>query len=110
MILINNKNLNRKYVIGGSGLVDTLLKVFTSQGAKELASSAAKEIGKTALDAGKTVAVEAGKRVIEKVMNPPKKSASKKIEQIVNKYSVNGSAVDIQDLVRKLNNSGLKQI
>ena len=57
MILINNRNLNRKYVIGGSGFVDSalkfLVKMFTSQRAKELASTAAKEIGKSALDATK---------------------------------------------------------
>jgi len=57
MILINNRNLNRKYVIGGSGLVDSalkfLVKVFSSQGAKQLASTSAKEIGKSALDATK---------------------------------------------------------
>ena len=58
MLLINNRNLNRKYVIGGSGFVDSalkfLVKMFTSQGAKQLASTAAKEIGKSALDATKT--------------------------------------------------------
>jgi len=107
MILINNKNLNRKYVIGGSGLVDTalksLVKVFTSQGAKELASTAAKEIGKSALDATKSVAVDASKQLINKIINPPKK---KKLEEIVNKYT---TTVDIQDLVKKLNGSGLKK-
>jgi len=101
MILINNKNLNKKYVIGGSGLVDTalksLVKVFTSQGAKELASAAAKEIGKSALDATKTVAVDASKQLINKIINPPK--TSKKLEEIVNKYT---TIVDIQDLVKNL--------
>ena len=76
MILINNRNLNRKYVIGGSGFVDStlksLVKVFTSQGARELASTAAKEIGKSALDATKTVDVDASKQLINKIINPPK--------------------------------------
>ena len=80
MILINNKNLNRKYVIGGSGLVDTLVKVFTSQGAKELASTAAKEIGKSALDATKTVAVDASKQLINKIINPPNKKTRRNLE------------------------------
>jgi len=93
MILINNKNLNKKYVIGGSGLVDTavksLVKVFTRQGAEELASTAAKEIGKSALGATRSVAVDASKQLINKIINPPKKS---KLEEIMNKYS---TTVDI---------------
>jgi len=114
MIVITNKNINRKYVVGGCGLIDSafkfLVKTFTSQGAKELASTAAKEIGKSALDATKTVAVDASKKLINKIINPPKKSTSKRLEEIVNKYTTNGSAVDIQDLVKKLNGSGLKRI
>ena len=112
MIVKTNKNINRKYVIGGSGLLDSafkfLVKTFTSQGAKQLASTAAKEIGKTALDAAKTVAVDAGKQLINKIINPP--NPSKRVEEIVNKYTANGSAVDIQDLVKKINGSGLKRI
>ena len=53
MIVIKNKHLNRKYVIGGSGILDSILqfvvKTFTSQGAKALTSSAAKEVGKACL-------------------------------------------------------------
>jgi len=107
----NNKQVKKKYVIGGSGILDSILQFFvrtlTSQGAKQIASSAAKEIGKAALDAGKNVAVEARKRMVEKVMRP---KTSNRIEQIVNKYATKGSAVTIQDLVKKLNNSGLNRI
>ena len=53
------------------------------------------------------MAVEARKRMVEKVMRP---KTSKRIEQIVNKYVTKGSAVTIQDLVEKLNNSGLNRI
>jgi len=80
MLVVNNQKLNKQYVIGGSGMLDTILqflvKTFTSQAAKNLASSAAKEIGKTALDAGKTVAVEAGKKLIERaiIQRLPRKS------------------------------------
>ena len=62
--------------------------------------------GKTALDAGKTVAVEAGKKLIEKAMNP--EASKNKLENIVSKYTGNGRAVAIQDMVKKLNGSGLK--
>jgi len=109
MLSIQNRRLKKQYVIGGSGILDSILqflvRTFTSQAAKNLASSAAKEIGKTALDAGKTVAVEAGKKLVEKAINP-----KKKLENIVSKYTGNGNAVAIQDMVRKLNGSGLKQI
>ena len=109
MLVVNNRKLKKQYVIGGSGMLDTILqflvKTFTSQAVKNLASSAAKEIGETALDAGKTVAVEAGKKLIEKAMNP---EASKKLENIVSEYTGNGRSIAIQDMVKKLNGSGLK--
>jgi len=102
MLLINKRRLKKRYAIGGSGILDSILRflvrTFTSQTAKQLASSAAKEIGKTALDAGKTLAVEAGKKLI-----------SKKLDDIVSKYTGSGDVVVIQDMVRKLNGSGLKQ-
>jgi len=70
MLLINKLRLKKRYAIGGSGILDSILqflaRTFTSQTAKQLASSAAKVIGKTALDAGKTLAVEAGKKLISK--------------------------------------------
>jgi len=112
MLTIQNRRLKKQYVICGSGISDSMLqflvRTFTSQAAKNLASSAAKEIGKTALDAGKTVAVEAGKKLIDKVINPNPRP-SNKLENIVSKYTDNGNAVAIQDMVRKLNGSGLEQ-
>jgi len=56
------------------------------------------------------VAADTRKKLIEKVMRP---KAKNKIENIVSKYtdqSMKGSAVAIQDLVKKLNGSGLKEI
>ena len=99
MLIINKRRLKKRYAIGGSGILDSILQFLTSQTAKQLASSAAKEIGKTALDAGKTLAVEAGKKLI-----------SKKLENLASKYTGSGKVVAIQDMVRKLNGSGLKQI
>jgi len=77
---------------------------FTSQAAKALASSTAKEVVKASLDAGKSVAVETVKKRVGKVLNP-----SKKVEYIVKKYTYS-SAIDIQQMVRKLNGSGPKEI
>ena len=99
----------KQYVIGGARIFDSILhfliKTFTSQTAKE----AAEQVGKAALEAGKTVAVDTGKKLIDKAMQP------KKVEDIMSKYTANqtkGSAVAIQDLVKRLNKSGsgLKEI
>jgi len=59
------------------------------------------------------VAVDAGKKLIDKAMQP--KTSKKKVEDIISKYTANqkkGSAVAIQDLVKRLNKSGtgLKEI
>jgi len=112
MSTIQNRRLKKQYVIGGSGILDSILqflfRTFTSQAAKNLTSSAATEIGKTALDAGKTAAVEAGKKLVEKAINSKPKPFNK-LENIVSQYTGNGNAVAIQNLVRKLNGSGLKQ-
>ena len=108
MLRINNRRLKKLYAFGGSGILDSILKfivkTFTSQGAKTLASSAAKEVAKASVDAGKSVAVEAGKKLVDKVLNP-----SKRVEKILKQHT-DGSAVDIQQTVRKLNGSGLKEI
>ena len=57
-----------------------------------------------------SVAVDAGKKLIDKAMQP-----KKKVEDIMPKYTANqtkGSAVAIQDSVKRLNKSGsgLKEI
>jgi len=108
MLRIDNHRLKKQYAFGGSDILDSILKfilkTFTSQGAKALASSAAKEVAKASLDAGKSVAVEAGKKLVDKVLNP-----SKRVEKIVQQYT-DGSAIDIQQMVRKLNGSGLNEI
>ena len=56
------------------------------------------------------MAVDAGKKLIDKAVQP-----KKKVEDIMSKYTANqttGSAVSIQDLVKRLNKSGsgLKEI
>jgi len=110
MLVVGNRRYKKQYVIGLAGIFDSILqfpiRTFTSQTAKE----AAKHVGKAALEAGKTVAVDAGKKLIDKAMQP--KTSKKKVEDIVSKYTAKGSAVAIQDLVKRLNKSGagLKEI
>ena len=105
--MLATDDIKKQYVIGGSGIFDSILqfliRTFTSQTAKE----AAKHVGRAALEAGKTVAVDAGKKLIDKAMQP-----KKKVEDIMYKYTANqtkGSAVAIQDLVKRLNKSGAGQ-
>ena len=52
-------------MVGGGRIFDSLLKflvrTFTSQAAKKVASSAAKEVGKAVLEVGKTVVADTAK-------------------------------------------------
>jgi len=105
MLVVQNRRFSKEFVIGGSrifgSLLNFLVRTFTSQSAKKVASSAAKEVGKAALEVGKTVAADTEKKLIEKVMRP---KAKNHIENIVSKYtdqSMKGSAIAIQDLVKK---------
>ena len=53
------------------------------------------------------MAVDAGKKLIDKAMQP--KTSKKKVEDIISKYTANqtkGSAVAIQDLVKKTKQVG----
>jgi len=98
MLLVRNRRFKKQHVIGGAGIFDSLINFLVRTFTSTAASSAAKEVGKAALEAGKSVAVDAGKKLIQRAMES--KSNSKK-----------GSAVDtvrIQDLVKRLNGSGLK--
>ena len=88
MLVVQNRRFRKEFMVGGSGIFDSLLKflvrTFTSQAAKKVASSAAKEVGKAALEVGKTVAADTKNKLIEKVMQT---KAKNKIENIVSKYT-----------------------
>ena len=103
MLIVQNRRFKKQHVIGGSGIFDSIIKFLTSQTAKTIG----KEVGKTALEAGKSVAVDAGKKLVERAMRP--KPTKNRVENIVNKY-MDGGAVAIQDLMKRLNGSGLKKI
>jgi len=122
MLIIKNRGFKRNYTYGGSGMFDTIAqwftRLFSSNAVKQIASTtvdigkkAAVEAGKKAIDVGKAVAIAASKRLVEKVLSP-------KSQQIINKYTqpqninnlIDGSAIAIQDLVKKLNGSGMKII
>ena len=90
-MLLTIDDTKKHYVIGGAGIFDSILqfliRIFTSQTAKE----AAKHVGKAALKAGKTVALDAGKKLIDKAMQP--KTSKKKVEDIISKYAANQKRV-----------------
>ena len=75
-MLITKRTYKKKYVIGGAGIFGSignfLVRMFTSNAVKQLASAAlqarktaGKDIGMT-IDMGKTVAVDADNKLVEK--------------------------------------------
>ena len=124
-MIITKHGFKKRYAYGGSGIFDTitnlLTRIFTSSSAKQIASSAldvgnsvAKEGAKKALDVGKSAAVDVGKKLVAKALTP-------KLKKILQKYTepttqdinalIDGSAVEIQDLVKKLNSGmGIKVV
>ena len=130
MYVMKNHGFKRKYVYGGSGLFDSLARLFTSGVAKQLASTAI-DVGK---EVGKKTAIDVGTKLVKKVLTQKAPGHSvpavaTKVQNILNKYVphvtpqvpvrqninslIDGSgnnAIAIQDLVRKLHGSGLKTI
>ena len=111
----------KRYAYGGSGIFDTLAnlltRIFTSSATKQIASSAldvgksvAKEVAKKALDVGKSAAVDVGKKLVNKALTSKSKKILQKYTQPTAQPTtqhinalIDGSAIQIQDLVKKLN-------
>ena len=140
MYVMKNHGFKRKYVYGGSGLFDSLARLYTSGVAKQLTSTAI-DVGK---EVGKKTAIDVGTKLVKKVLTPKAPGAvvqrgghsvplapavATKVQNILNKYVVSqalqapvrqninslidgsgNNAIAIQDLVRKLHGSGLKTI
>ena len=128
-MIITKHGFKKRYAYGGSGIFDTiaslLTRIFTSSAAKQIASSAldvgksvAKEGAKKALDVGKSAAVDVGKKLVTKALTPKSKKILQKYTQPTTQSTtqdintlIDGSAVEIQDLVKKLNTGmGIKKI
>ena len=128
-MIITIHGFKKRYTYGGSGIFDTianlLTRIFTSSAAKQIASSAldvgksvAKEGAKKALDVWKSAAVDVGKKLVAKALSPKSKKILQKYTQPTtqsttqdNNTLIDGSAVEIQDLVKKLNTGmGIKKI
>ena len=128
-MIVTKQRFKKKYQYGGSGIFDTianlLTRIFTSSAAKQIASSAfdvgksvAKEGAKKALEAGKNAAVDAGKKVVMKALTPKSKKILQKYTEPTKQPTtqdinalIDGSAIAIQDLVKKLNSgAGIKVV
>ena len=125
-MIVPRQGFKKRYQYGGSGIFEPmtrlLMKIFSSGAAKQLASSAldagTKEGAKKALEVGATAAADAGKKLVQKALTPKSKTILKKYSspqqqqqpQNINSL-IDGSAVDIQNLVKKLNSGmGIKTI
>ena len=126
-MIVFKRGFKKRYQYGGSGILDTiaslLTRIFTSGAAKQIASSAidvgkniAKEGAKKALEVGKNTATDIGKKLVTKALTPKSKkilqkyTTSKPATQDINAL-IDGSAIAVQDLVKKLNSgSGIKKI
>ena len=88
-MIVPKHGFKKRYTYGGSGIFDTmanfLMRMFTSNTAKQIASSTldvgksvAKEGAKKALEAGKSAAVDVGKKLVTKALTPKSKKILQK--------------------------------
>ena len=115
-MILPGHGFKKRYAYGGSGIFDTitnlLMRMFISGVAKQKAfaaldvgKSVAKEGAKKALVVGKSAAVDVGKKLVTKALTPNSKNILQKYTepspQDINTL-IDGSAIEIQDLVKKL--------
>ena len=113
-MIVPKHGFKKRYAYGGSGIFDTMVNfltgMFTSNAAKQIASSAldvgksvAIEGAKKALEAGKSAAVDVGKKLVTKALTPKsKKNLQKHTEPATQNSStlIDGSAIEIQELFK----------
>ena len=83
----------------------------------DVGKSVAKEGAKKALEVGKSTATDIGKKLVTKALTPKSKknlqkyTTTKPVTQDINTLIDGGSAIAVQELVRKLNSgAGIKKI
>ena len=121
-MIVPKHGFKKSYAYGGSGIFDTmanlLMRMFTSSAAKQLASSAL-DVGKSVakegakkVEVGKSAATDVGKKLVTKALTPKSKKILQKYTELKTQdinTLIDGSAIAIQDLVKKLNSgSGIK--
>ena len=81
MYVMKNHGFKRKYVYCGSGLFDSLARLFTSGVAKQLTSTAI-DVGK---EVGKKTAIDVGTKLVKKVLTPKAQVVQKGIQRGIQK-------------------------
>ena len=93
-MIVPKHGFKKRYAYGGSGIFDTMVnfltRMFTSNAAKQIASSAlhvgksvTKEGAKKALEASKSAAVDVGKKLVQKALTPKSKKMLQKYTNIL---------------------------
>ena len=116
-MIVAKRGFKKRYAYSGSGIFDTianfLTRIFTSS-ALDVGKNVAKEGAKKALEVGKSAAIDAGKKLVMKALMPKSKKILQKYTEPETqdiKSLKDGSAIAIQDLVRKLNSgAGIKVV
>ena len=114
MLVVKNRGYKRKYIYGGAGIFETISDFLRRLLGSTVAKQVAKQAASAALDAGKTAAVTAGKKLVDRVVNKLTKQPDdlrRKASYVIGKHLStvgSGNAIAIQDLVRRMNGSGLK--
>ena len=114
MLIPTKRRCKKKHVIGGAGIFDTLLKLAkTALGKKviEAGKTVVKEVGLKAIDVGKDVVIAKAKALLDGRPETmlTQKSKDTLASLINNSSAINGGAISIQDLVKRLNTgSGLR--
>ena len=103
-MIVPRQGFKKRYQYGGSLIFEPMTS-----------TKVAKEGAKKALEVGATAAADAGKKMVQKALTPKSKTILKKYSSPQQPQNINslidGSAVDIQNLVKKLNSGmGIKTI
>jgi hypothetical protein len=127
MLIVAKRKYKRQHVVGGSGIFQTVVnfakKLFSSGAAKALTSSAAKQVGKhivnKMLATSPTAETTAAAAAAPTMTQESRGDLTRLIYQgdnaataaNINNLMMRGSGVvAIQDLVKRLNGSGMKVI
>ena len=113
MYVMKNHGFKRKYVYGGSGLFDSLARLFTSGVAKQLTSTAI-DVGK---EVGKKTAIDVGTKLVKKVLTQKAPGAvvqrlapavATKVQNILNKYVPQVAQVPVRQNINSLIDGSVK--
>ena len=100
-MIVSKHGFKKKIHIRWFGYLDTIANLLT----RIFTSSAAKQIASSALDVGKSVAKEGAKKVTRALTPKSKKILQKYTQPTTQDINtlIDGSAIEIRDLVKKLN-------